>query len=170
VRRRIVAVEAVQKDDARFAVFPGLRDDPVEDLPGVELARHLAVAGIEEVVIFVFFHRLHEGFGEPHGNVEVIELLVIRLAHDEIHDVRMIDAQNAHVRAAPRSALLDRFRRHVENAHEGNRSAGNAGGGHDDVVGRTQAGKGKSRAAAGLVDKRRVFHRVENVLHGIADR
>jgi len=82
----------------------------------------------------------------------------------------VIDAQNAHVGAPARSALLDRFGRYVENTHEGDRPAGNAGGGQNDIIGRTQARKGKSGSSAGFVDQRGELHGVKDLFHGIAHR
>ena len=38
-RGRVVAVEAVEEDDARLAVLPGLLDDALEDLAGVQWCR-----------------------------------------------------------------------------------------------------------------------------------
>ena len=71
---------------------------------------------------------------------------------DEFEDVRVIDAQDAHVRAAPGAALLDLLGGGVEDAQEGHRAGGHAAGrAHAGVLG-PQTGKGEARTAAGLVD------------------
>ena len=38
-RGRVVAIQAIEKDNARLAVFPGLLDDPLEYLAGVQGVR-----------------------------------------------------------------------------------------------------------------------------------
>ena len=70
---------------------------------------------IDEVVGRPGLHRVHELRRDGDGDVEVRDLREVFLAGDEFEDVRMIDAQDAHVRAAPRAALLHRIgaRRHT---------------------------------------------------------
>ncbi len=96
--------------------------------------------------------------------------IISRLAHDEVHDVGMVNPEDAHVGPATGSALLDGFCGRVKYTHKGNRAAGNAGGGHDQIIGRTQPRERKSGAAAGLMNQSRVFEGVENFLHGVSHR
>ena len=68
----------------------------------------LPLRRIDEVVARAGLHRLHELRVTATRDVEVRHLREVFLAGDEVHDVRVIDAQDAHVRAAPRAALLHR--------------------------------------------------------------
>ena len=54
------------------------------------------------------------------------------LALDEVQDVRMVDAQDAHVGAPTSAALLHGLRGLVEDAHERDRARGHALGGADE--------------------------------------
>ena len=76
------------------------------------------VPGINQIIVFIPFDGLHKSFGQADGDVEVIQLLFVGLAHDEIHDVRVINPQNAHIGAAPCSALFDGLRGDIEDTHE----------------------------------------------------
>jgi len=127
-RGRVVAIEAVEEDDSRLAVLPRLLDDAVEHLAGVEGTADLPAARVEEVVLLILLHRFHELFGDADGDIEVVELLLVGLAHDEIHDVRVVDPEDAHVGAAAGATLLDGFGGDVEDPHEGEGAAGDAGG------------------------------------------
>jgi len=166
----VVAVQAVKEDDAGLAVFPSLVDDPLIDLAGVHGAAFFLVAGVVQVVFFITLHGLHEFFGQADGDVEVVELLLVGLAHDEIHDIRVVNPQDAHIGAAPCAALLDGFGGGIEDPHEGDRAAGDAGGGQHQVIGRTQTGEGEAGAAARLVDHGGELDRIEDLFDGVAHR
>ena len=167
-RGGVVPVDAVDKDDARIAGFPGLAHKQREHLAGVLLAGHGPVPGIDQGVVLAFFHGLHEAFGQGHGDVEIGQLVFAFLAGDEFQNVRVVHAQDAHVGPAPGAALFDLLGGGIENAHERHRPRSHAAGRADPAFFRAQARKGKARAAAGLVDERRVLHGVEDLLHGIA--
>ena len=169
LRRRVVAVDAVDEDDAGVAGRPRHLDDEVVDLASVELARDLLGSRVDQVVGGAGLHGLHELLGERHRDVEVGEVAV-GLALDEVEDVRVVDAQNAHVGAAARAALLDRLGRLVEHAHERDRSARHALRRAHLVAARAQPREAEAGAAAGLVDQRSVPHRPEDRLHGVLDR
>ena len=141
VGRGIVAVETVEKHNPRFSVFPRLGDDAVEDLPGIVGTDFMTVPGVDEIIILIIFHGVHKGFGQADGEVEIVQLFLVGLAHDKIHDVRMIDPQDAHVGAPTGSALFDGFSGHVKNLHKRNRAAGNARRGQHNIIGRTEPGK-----------------------------
>jgi hypothetical protein len=64
----------------------------------------------------------HERVGDQHGDVEVAEAHRIPLAVDERLDVRVIDPQASHHRAAPLSGRDDRPAHGVPAIHEGQRS------------------------------------------------
>ena len=53
-------------------------------------------------------------------------MIVALLALDEIKDVRMVHAEDAHIRSSSRSSLFDRLCRCIENAHERHRAARNS--------------------------------------------
>ena len=170
MRRGIVVVDAVDKDNAVFAVLVGHLDHELEDLFGLEPVDGLVRVGVDEVVFFVFRDLAHEIFGDGDGDVEIIDLLVVLLADDEIHDVRMVDAQDTHVGAAPGAALLDRLGGGVKDFHERNGTRGDAARGTDGRRTRPQARERKSRAAARLVDERGELDGIENAVHRIFNR
>ncbi|WDT81397.1 MAG: hypothetical protein MPW14_06545 [Candidatus Manganitrophus sp.] len=58
----------------------------------------------------------------------------------------------------------------VEDLHEGDRSGRDTSGGADEVVFGTKPGKRKAGPAAGLVNDRRLFDRLEDRLHRIFHR
>ena len=128
-----------------------------------------AGAGVDQGEEPVFGHRLHEGVGEAHGDVEVGEALGVHLTGDELLDIRVVHPQDAHVGAAAGAALLDGLGGHVEDVHEGNGPGGHALGGHDRVVGRADAGEGEAGAAAGLVDQGGLLDGVEDGLDVVLD-
>ena len=169
-RRRVVAVEAVEEDDARLAVLQARSTICSKTLRAGRVRPSLLVAGVDELVVGILLDRLHEGFGEADGDVEVGEDGLIPLAHDEIHDIGMVDAQDPHVGAAPGAALLDRLGGGVEDLHEGEGAAGDAAGRLDDVVGGTDAREGEAGAAAALVDEGGLLDRFEDLFHRVADR
>ena len=68
-----------------------------------------------------FGEGVHERVGDRDGDVEVGDAAV-ELALDELEDVGVVDAQDAHVGAAPGAALLDRLGGAVEDPQEGDRA------------------------------------------------
>jgi hypothetical protein len=80
--------------------------------------------------------RVHEGVGDRDRDVEVRDAAV-ELAVDELEHVGMVDAQDAHVGAAPRARPASPPRCAVEHLEEGHRAGGApARGGHDVSFGR----------------------------------
>ena len=148
---RIVVVGLVDEEHARLAGLPRAVDDPLPHRPGLELAGDLAGLGVEQVVGLVLLHRLHERVGDRDRDVEVGDLARVVLAGDEVHDVRVVHPEDAHVGAAAGAALLHHIGRGVEQAHEGDRARGHAHGAPDDVVLGPEPGEAEAGAAAGLV-------------------
>ncbi len=70
---------------------------------------------VDKVIIFAFFNSFHEFFRKGDGKVEVDKFPFLLFCADEFHDVGVVDAQNAHIRAAAGAALFDLFRSCVEN-------------------------------------------------------
>ena len=129
----------------------------------------LAGMRVDEVVLLALLERVHERVGGGHGDVEVRDPTV-ELALDELQHVGMVDLQDPHVGAAPRAALLHRLRRAVEDAQERHRPGGPAAGRLDEVVLGTQPREREPGPAAALVDDGGGLHRVEDLLHRVADR
>ena len=82
----------------------------------------------------------------------------------------MVDPEDAHVRAAPRAALLDHLRGHVEDPHERHRAAGSAAGGLHRIIPGPEPAERKTGPAAALVDERGVFDAVEYRLKRVLNR
>jgi hypothetical protein len=123
---RVLLVDAVDEDDAGFARAPGVLDDQVPELAdGVELAQELALGVLlvelgpdlrARVLDLVRGLRVGRELGQEavrhgDGDVVVLDLAEVVLEADELDDVRVVDAQDAHVGAAPEGALLDRVGR-----------------------------------------------------------
>ena len=134
------------------------------------MADNLAIVRVDKVVVLTLLHGLHELFGEPHGQIEVRELALNLLGVDEVEDIGMVDAENAHVCAAPLAALLNLLSRGVEYAHKRNRAGRHAASRADTAVAGTQTGESEAGAAAGLVNHGRILHGVKDALDGVIDR
>ena len=145
VRHRVVAVRLVDEEAARLAGAPRALDHAVPHHLRVELAGDFLGDGIHEVVRLTGAQLLDELRGDGHGDVEVHDLREVFLARNELQDVRMIDAQDAHVRAATRAALLHRIRGRVVELHEGDRPRRDAGGRAHHGALRAQTRKGEAR-------------------------
>ena len=169
-RHDVVAVQAVDEDDARFAVAPGGVDDLAENFTGVETARHFFGAGVDEVVFFILFGGGHEFFGESHGNIEVGNGFIFGFAVDKFQNIGMIHPKDAHIGAAAGAALFYRFGGGVEHLHKADGARSHTAGGFYNAPFGTQTGKGKPGAAAGFMDQSGVFDGIEDAFHGIFHR
>ncbi len=78
---------------------------------------------VHEIPCAVAFHRAHEIVGDRDADVEIRQVAVV-LGVDELLDVGMVAAQDAHLGAAPRAGRLDRLATAVEHPHIRNRAAG----------------------------------------------
>ncbi len=79
----------------------------------------------------------------------------------------MVDIENAHIGPAAHPALLDNVGGGIKRPDEGHGTAGHPARGADPVSFRAQAGEGETGAAAALMDKRRILHRVKDGLHRV---
>ena len=86
--------------------------------------------------------------------------------NNEIKYVRMVHAQDAHVRTPPGAPLLDRLRRRVEDLHERDRAAGHPCGALDGVVRWPQSREAEPRAASAVVGDEAVGEVRVNVRDG----
>ncbi|OQC14887.1 MAG: hypothetical protein BWX79_00778 [Alphaproteobacteria bacterium ADurb.Bin100] len=191
----VVQVDVVQKQDAwlgkvvgrlhhRIPQFPrGHRlVDPkaVRTLEGA--LRDQAGAGARTVHQFpglVVPKRLHERIGHPHRHVEVVPAPRRALGGDEIHHVRVVDAQHAHLRAAPGPGALHRGAGLVEHVDVAARPRSHGGGGLDLGATRANAREivahaaptthGFGRLAQGFVDAgvTAIVHALDAVAHGL---
>src|ERR1051325_3943294 len=163
-------VDPVDEHAARVAAGPRGVGHRVEHAARVELAGGLAGAWVDQRVAGAVAHRGHERVGHGDRQVEVAHPRRVELDRDELEDVRVVDAQDAHVGAAARPALLDRLGRHVEHLHQRHGSRGGAAGGGDEVAGRAQPGEREAGAAARLLDLGGPAHRLEHAGRGVVDR
>ena len=99
-------------------------NDKVENFFGAEMSYCLLGLRIDKVIIAACFHRFHKCFGDAHAYIEVGDFLVVRFAVYEFKNVRMADAQNAHVGTTSCAPLLYSLCGCIENLHEAYRSAG----------------------------------------------
>ncbi len=130
----------------------------------LSLPDRLLGLGMDQVVLTIILDRRHEGVGDRDRDIEVGDLGRVVLAGDEIHDIRMIHPQDAHVGAPTGAALLDHVGRRVVQAHEGDRTRGDAHRGADDVVLGPEPGEGEPGPSARLVDQ---GHRPEGVVDAV---
>ena len=159
----VVLVHAVEEEDARLGVVVGGAHDLLPQVTGANLAidpaaiAALVGAGgldvgrgrgaVRQFDVAVGFHRLHEGIGDADRDVEVGQVAGI-LGVDEFFDVRMVAAQDAHLRAAAAAGGFDGLAGAVEDAHVGD-GAGSARLGALDVgADRTDRGEVIADAAA----------------------
>src|SRR5919112_3158851 len=170
LRCRVVVVDLVYEHDARLAVEMRTLDDLPEQVPGANGLHYRSVAGIGKLEVGVRLDGLHELVGYGHGDVEVVDLVVVLLAGDELLYVGVVHPEDAHVRPTPGPALLDLVRRSVVDGHERDRTARHAHGRLHQVVLGTQTREAEARAAAALVDDRLVLEGVVDAVYGVLDR
>ena len=78
--------------------------------------------GIDQGIGAAVCEGLHKGIGDADRQIKIRHLGWRLFECDEVEDVRVVDTQNAHIRAAPGPALFDDVCREVEEAHERNGS------------------------------------------------
>ncbi len=130
----------------------------------------LPVRRLDEIVRLARLERRHELVGDGNGDVEVRDLGEVFLAGDEVQDVRMIDAQDAHVGAATRAALLHRVGRRIVELHERDGTRRDAGRRADHRALAAQTREGEARAAARLVNERHRAQRVVDAVVTVGER
>jgi len=125
---------------------------------------------IDQVVVALRLHRLHEFLGYTYANIEIGNVGIVRFAVDEVQDIRMVYPQHAHVGAAACAALLDCFSSRIEDLHEADRPAGNSAGRPYRRAALAQSWEWKPCAATRFVYEGCIFYRIEYTLHAVLYR
>ena len=94
--------------------------------------------------------------------------MVALFALDEIENVRMVHAQDAHIRSPSRSPLLDRLCRCVKHTHERDRTARNPVCGTHHIIFHSEPRKGETCPATAFLNEGHLFHGIEDFIHGIS--
>src|SRR5690606_16561505 len=128
----------------------------------------------DRVVGVLVLHRPGVRATQVHVEAGVPEradlVLLARLALDELLDVRVVDVEHDHLRRAPGgTARLDRARRGIGTAHEGNRAGRRASRGQQ-LLGRADAGEVQAGTGTALEDQALFLVPVEDRLHRVVDR
>ena len=135
---------------------------------------HEAVGDAHRVVGVLVLDRGPVGRVERHVVARRLEharlLLFLRLAPDELVDVRMVDVEDDHLRRAPRlAARLDRAGGRVGAAHEAHRPGGVAAL-RELLLRRAQLREVDARARAAAEDDALAADPVEDRVHRVLDR
>jgi hypothetical protein len=117
-------------------------------------------------VPFTCIDGFHEPVGDRDGDVEIRQAGLIILRVDEAKNVRMSDAQDAHIRTAADTALLYDLGRLVDDVHKAHGAGGHPSGRVDHRARGAEKFVGHSGAAAGLMN----YGDVLSVLHYPLDR
>ncbi len=115
-----------------------------------------------QLPIAVLLHRFHESIGNAHRNIEVGDRVFVRLAGDELLDIRVIHAQHGHIGPTPRTPLGDLAKGLIIHAQEAHRPGGLPGRGLDQGVLGAQARERKAIASARLLDQGGVAQALED--------
>ena len=169
-RGRVGAGDRIEVEETRVARLPGCLHDRIEHGACRESPGRAPVTRMDQLVAAVRDHGLHEAIGHRHREVEVGEGSCDSLGADELEDVRVVDAQGAHVGAAPPAPQLDVLRRAVEHPHEGDGPGRLAAGRGDDVARRAQAREAEATAPTSGLEDRHRMERAEDPVHRILDR
>ena len=109
-------VDAVDEDHARLGIIIGRAHDALPQGFRLEGAIHLAAE--LQIPVGIGLDRRHEGIADQNRQVEIGQPPRRTLGGDEILDIRMIDAQRRHHRAAPRPGAHDGAAHRVPHIHE----------------------------------------------------
>ena len=103
---------------------------------------------VDQLPRLVVVQRLHEAVRHAHGHVEVVPAAGRALGGDELVHIGVVDAQHAHLGAAPRAGAFHRRARLVKHVHVAARAGGHRRGGLDLGAARADARKVVAHAAA----------------------
>jgi hypothetical protein len=150
--------------------LPGGANDVLQQLRRGHFAGRLSGSRIEQRPRLADGGGFHERLRDPHRDVEAPETLAGQFRIDELPDVRMIDAQHAHVGSVAFAPFPHALGGAVEQAHERDRPrAGPAGRGHH-VAPRPQAREGEPRTPSRLLDQGHELERAEDTLDAVFHR
>mmetsp|Transcript_401 Transcript_401/g.932 ORF Transcript_401/g.932 Transcript_401/m.932 type:complete len:245 (+) Transcript_401:1624-2358(+) len=113
-------------------------------------------------------HRLHEAIRQTNTHVKVLEVTLAVLAVNELEDVRVVDAHDAHVGTVA-VLLLDHTKGGVVHVEEGDRTAGLSETGLGGGARRTHQMQREAETTAGLLKHGSVGKSAENRFHGVLD-
>ena len=147
------AVGCVDKECTRLAVVMGVPDNPGKEVACPQLLPDPAIARVAQRKVGVITHSHHELVGDRHRNVEIGDLAFLCLAADKRFDVRVVDAQHAHVGPPSAASLGDLSKCLVVDTQKTHRSGRSPCRGVDNVVFGAQTAERKTVAAAGLLDQ-----------------
>ncbi len=105
MRQWIGSVGSIQEEHPWFPVVVCMPDNQIEDFSCADLLDHFAGVRRDQAELGILLHGAHEFIRDPHGDVEIRDLVFVVLAGDELSNVRMVDAQHGHVRSTPCAAL-----------------------------------------------------------------
>ena len=115
-------------------------------------------------------HRLHEGVGHSHREIEILKAATVELDVDEFQNIGVIDPQHAHV--APRRLPPWRMFSVAQSKIRMNDTGPDAPPPVEATRSprRAQSRERKSRASSRLLDQRHQLQRVEDFAHAVFDR
>ncbi len=70
----------------------------------------------------IVLHRAHERVGDPHRNIEIRNVILVRLGSDKVLHIRMVHPQDGHIGPTSRSALRNLPEGMIVDAQETDRS------------------------------------------------
>jgi hypothetical protein len=116
--RGISLVDLVEKLQPRVARCPSRFHNPIEELHRFNGAGDSTGPGVAQGEIRAAIKGAKKGFGYSDGEIEIFQSTRISFGVDEFFNIRMIDPQNRHVRAAPPSTLPDDRGGVIEEIHK----------------------------------------------------
>ena len=87
--------------------MPGQVNDFFKDTASVKRCNHHPGRGLDQIKPLTGRDRFHEGIGNGHTEIEVVELGLILLCRNKVHDIGVINTKHTHIGPAPLAALLD---------------------------------------------------------------
>ena len=147
-----LAADVVPEEDTGFGGFPGVVDNLVPQLLGVNLGFHLGVFTADGVLLCVgglVLDAVHEFVIDAHGDVGAGDLALGHFCIDELLRIGVFDGDGEHEGAAP--AVLGHLAGGVGEAlHEGDDAGGGLGAVLHVAAGGTDVGHVVTDAAAAL--------------------
>ncbi len=117
----------------------------------------------------VLLHRFHELVGDQQAEVELAQAPRLALGLDELAHVGVTDIEGAHLGAAAPAGGGHREAHLVVDIHERQGAVGAGPGAEHEGALVAQGGEVVADAAARLEGHAGIHHRVEDVVHGVAD-